>query len=366
MSDQDLFSFTVIKDVCFPGTWPPTILSSITSKLSLVLCIIITSGNLLLFIAIIRDPYKRLRTPFAFFLANLCASDLIFGSVAMPISYAIHHMEEKRKLNNTYVMVLHLCYFISASASVFSMAALCFDRHSSMTSSLMQRVRLTRRQCISISVYIWLLAGSFSMLYFLTGFVIFMLIVLHVALIMSFGITLVTYFKILTHLRSLTRELSCSQRSSLERVDSNTRKKQRESKITRTFLVILLASMVTYFPALVITYALQFCLSCSCDIKHILRDTVLLIVSTASATNPVVCALRLRTFRKAMLAVIKCKKKEDNISSYSFESKAWREMSVPSSFNLIGMTSSASVIFKEPNKNARRDNNDVKEKMTWL
>lgn len=44
-------------------------------------------------IAVVKDPLKKLRSPFNYFVANLAVADLIVGIVSMPIGIYNHTLE---------------------------------------------------------------------------------------------------------------------------------------------------------------------------------------------------------------------------------------------------------------------------------
>ena len=62
----------------------PGYISWFTVAISVALCIITIPGYLLTCMAIIKDPFRDLRTPFNYYLINLAAADLIVGCVTEP------------------------------------------------------------------------------------------------------------------------------------------------------------------------------------------------------------------------------------------------------------------------------------------
>ena len=59
--------------------WAPKELSVFTIATTLLICLVALIGNLLIIILVVRDPLKKLRTPFNYFIANLAISDLFVG-----------------------------------------------------------------------------------------------------------------------------------------------------------------------------------------------------------------------------------------------------------------------------------------------
>ncbi|XP_065057861.1 octopamine receptor beta-2R-like [Rhopilema esculentum] len=303
-------------DPCFPGSDAPYQLAYFTSSVSAMLTILITTGNFLIIFAIAKDPLKKLRNPFAFFLANAAASDLMVGVVAMPVSTVFHYMEAKRSINRTLVYILHLTYFVSASASLFSMAAMTIDRYYALMSLSSKRRNLSRRKCIIISALIWITAVSFSGFYFLLGFVTLLLVYVNISLCTVFGMTLVTYLKVIRrmhHLTSTLQDPNGTAVNSEERQDNMASPSKgnlnREQKVTTVFMSIMIAFISIYTPAMIFIYILQFCFACSCNTRHIFRDLAFLFVTFCSATNPLICLVRFRVIKKSAIILLKCWKR---------------------------------------------------------
>lgn len=480
-------------DPCFPGAWAPVPLSYFTTVMSVILTIVITTGNFLIVVAIVKDPHKKLRKPFAYFLANLALSDVFVGIIAMPVSIMFHYLEAQRRINMTTIYIVHITYFLSLSASLFSMTAMCFDRYYVFVSLSTNSRQFTKSRCILISIGIWVLAAAFTGFYFLFGYVTLLVIYAHISFVCIFGITLLTYLKIMKNLkkvsRVINRRLGPSGEATPENVSSNTRgrassvaasesrrnqstkeahirkrenletiseqqnprqhwhrifirrrkrhspavtrsnetaersndsrttqpkaklpspvmeglspnmerpsprngslgsnnspskrraslavsnwnplrgrsstlsgsegdeqtnqerriskeerrrlKQQRKSiseqakktrhfaqerKITRVFLTMLSTFLCTYFPALILVYILQFCLSCSCDFRHILRDIVFVLVPSSSGLNPLICILKLPYIKEAVIAIFKFRRR----TVYSFSNSNFNEQS---------------------------------------
>ena len=108
----------------------PSHLSFFTTTLSILFMILNIPGNLLVIIAVAKDPYKNLRTPFNYLMANLAIADLIVGTFTDTSSIYIHWNEGTgTKVEKEEVQVLHMSYFISCTASVLSLATLAVERY---------------------------------------------------------------------------------------------------------------------------------------------------------------------------------------------------------------------------------------------
>ena len=70
--------------------WAPFGLSITTSVVTSLLTVITVPGNLLICIAILKDPNKELRTSFNYLLMNVAISDLLVGAITDPIFVLFH------------------------------------------------------------------------------------------------------------------------------------------------------------------------------------------------------------------------------------------------------------------------------------
>ena len=112
------------------GADSTTGMSYFTSTISFLLMFLNIPGNLLLILAVVMDPFKKLRTPFNFMMVNLAVADLIVGTVTEPMSIYIHWREgmgEHLTLNLS--RVFFMSYFISCTASLISLAILAVERY---------------------------------------------------------------------------------------------------------------------------------------------------------------------------------------------------------------------------------------------
>ena len=279
--------------------------------MSLVFCIVILSGNLLIIIAVIVDPLKKLRTPFSYFLVNLAVSDLVVGAVTMPVSYVVHQDEVTLFIPNYKVKLLHISYFIAATGSVLSLGALSLDRYVAIRWPIRYRRRLSMLRCFAISIVIWLFSGSVSLIYLKTGYIDFLMVFAHISVVTTLVLLVVTYRQVYKAFRTQANELRALQRTTPNPQNEDWRKARNEKKVTRAFLYILGLFVCCYVPAIVMIYILQFCTQCSCDARHVLRDAQFLLVSVNSAMNPFVCTIRLGPFRRSIIALFWRRRKQE-------------------------------------------------------
>ena len=355
-------------DLCPSSVWAPKALSYTTSVLSMILCVTTSSGNFLIILATIKDPHSNLKTPFCFFLLNLSVCDFIVGIITLPISSATHILEADGVVNRTHWIIIHLSYFISTTASVLSMVMMCLDRYQAVVINDVQRRQPHYCKCVAISVGVWFLAVLFSMLYLILGFLTLLTIFVHISVVLTSGITILTYIKVMRKVRHSGERLSQmsgtdGNSSSTNSSCSGLRWKMRtltEVKITKTFLAILVSFLASYVPALVFIYILQFCIRCDCDTQHILEDSGALMVVSNSCINPLVCYFRMKPYRQAIKTILGFKT-QNQISSWGMSAKddsrkeklsKWLKVKLRS--NVVGVTEVQKDIFTFASLRRRR------------
>ena len=135
-------------------------------------------------------------------------------------------------------------------------------------------------------------------------------IYLHLSVILTIGLTLLTYVKTLRNLKKLSKTLSTSSQDTKEQRLSHTEKMvTRERNITEAFLYMLFAFMATHIPGIIMAYILNICLDCSCTFRHVLRDLVAKFISANSAVYPVICFRQMKEIGKLVKQALVCCRK---------------------------------------------------------
>ena len=151
----------------------PRVLSIFSATATTVLGPVILIGNFLVVFSVYRDPNKDLRTAFNFFVVNLAIADLLVGLLVCPLSVATHIAEATGMVSKdlkTLRQSLHLSYFLSVSASLLNLAALCIDRVIAIRFPFMYRVDLSCWHHVISAVIIWLTAICVPFVYFQIGY----------------------------------------------------------------------------------------------------------------------------------------------------------------------------------------------------
>ena len=279
--------------------WAPTELSYFTTGSAALLCLVTVLGNVLVCLAVYKDPYKKLRTPFMFILVNLAVTDLIVGCITLPIIVATHALEAVGEKKNIHVIIARITYFTSKTASILNLTAFCVDRFVAIKWAIRYRTLLNPRFCFVVFVTIWILSIGISCLYYAVGFIDFMIAFATISLLLVMVIFAVT-FHLLHTLGKYSRE-----RKSI--TDSRRSHRKSDKRVTKLFLTILIVFFACYTPAIIMMYIIKFCLECNCVGRHIIRDLQFLFIIANSAVNPFLCTIRLKPFRNALASVFRIK-----------------------------------------------------------
>lgn len=279
------------------AVWAPQSLSLSTAIITAILSIVTIPGNLLICLSVFKDPYKNLRTSFNFFVMNLAISDLITALITEPLFIWYHVKESQGDPVLGSVWIVHVMYFISSLASLQSIVALALDRYLTATSTY--RRKFPVQKAIRISITIWVLSIGLAMIYFVTTFIRYLLIFSTVATISTLGIIIFSYVRIY---QSLHAHVEGNDNSS----DSRARGRfiRYEKKTTKAFLYILIVFTLFNIPSCIMAYVINFCVTCSCDAIHWLRDFQFLLALFNCASNQFLYALRMPMFRKAIVNIL--------------------------------------------------------------
>ena len=288
------------------NVWAPSYLSLLTAIIGSVFFIVITLGNLMIVIAVVKDPLKKLRSPFNYFVVNLAVADLIVGIISMPIGIYNHTLEYLKTKPDVLKRVFTVTLFISLTASLLCLITLSVDRYVAITFPMKYRSNLTWRKCWIGSFVIWILSLSLPLIYLKVGYINYLMIYVNTAVVIA-AITLVmTYIRIYKFLRGqIQRMKEISRTTSNETKMLESKRTLQQKKVTRVFLWILVLFLVCYIPATIIVYILQFCATCHCESIHVMRDTTFYLLTVNSCMNPFVYALKNKHYRHALTQVWK-------------------------------------------------------------
>ncbi|EDO44331.1 predicted protein [Nematostella vectensis] len=153
--------------------------------------------NTLVLISIWRTP--ALHTPSMVLMANLALSDLAVGAIAQPImiSYAALEFEvDNWPRTFCYVaMMFGNAGTVFGGVSTLSLTAIAFDRFLALHYHLRYPAIVTTKKAIAVCIVFWAFSFFLVAIWYTLGNKIYMFIV-NVCIVVLFGITIVSYFKI--------------------------------------------------------------------------------------------------------------------------------------------------------------------------
>ncbi|XP_028408392.1 probable G-protein coupled receptor No18 [Dendronephthya gigantea] len=320
-------------------TAAPTELSFITTSLSMVFTLTNIPGNVLIILAVVLDPNKNLRTPFNWLVVNLATADLIVGAVTNPISVYIHMKEGlNEKITSGEVKAIHMSYFISCTASVLSLSSLALERYLAVRKANTYRTNVTKKRIILTVACIWLISLSLPNIYFEVGYTTCAFIFANSAVAVAIFITCLTYTLMLRKVQERSQNVSSNndtvrkapysiqapstsgppQDERLSTVPANTPSsilnsaRQMEAKVTRMFIVVLIAMLCCYGPSTLFIYIMNFCEQCSCITLHWFRDLQFVFVLLNSSVNFWCYAVQSPRFRSAFTKILKITKRNNS------------------------------------------------------
>lgn len=312
-------SFRWQSNHCSNSTAPKELAFS-SAVISLCFCVVAAPWNLLICLTIYRDPHKNLRTPFNLLILNVALADLIQGVVVLPLSAAYHGMEGFQIASSQLLKALHISFFISCTASITSIGALAVDRCIAVSYPLKYRSKSSYSRSVRISILIWLISAGLSFLYFYVDFIMYTFVFVNCVILVTVCVLLVVQYWVKRSLRihRERREFRLSTEINKEiKISSldgyRSKMVMRHTRMTRTFLAILMAFLLLSTPSFVFAYVLNFCTTCGCDTIHVFRDLHFLFVLFPSSVNPFLFGLRLPHFKRALMVVISRKKRNHEI-----------------------------------------------------
>lgn len=286
---------------------PPSYLPLLTIAMAALFCLLITVGNLMIIIAVVINPLKKLRSPFNYFITNLALTDLIIGIISMPLAIYLHVLQYlNKKSDNLSFTFSYVFFFTSTTASVLCLITLSIDRNIAITFPVKYRNNITLKRCWAVSFIIWSLSLALSFTYTETGYIDFLMIYINTAVAIAAVTFIVTLIRTYRFLQAQSQKLRVISRTTpTETKMQELKRTSQQKKVTRVFLWILLLFLACYIPAAIVVYILQFCTACDCESIHLMRDTGFYLITVNSCMNPFVHGFKNKHYREALAAIWK-------------------------------------------------------------
>ena len=278
-------------------------LSFFTTVISIVLIFFTVPSNFLICLAVYKERRTLLRNAFNCLVVNLAFADLFVGVLVLTISTYVHLLEAVTNHPDLPVLpVGHVSYFICCTASTLSLTAMAADRYIAVLYPAFYKNKINPRRALIASICVWSLSISLPLaLYFQVGFIKYAFIFANTAIAATLMIFFFSYISIYRKLH-VQFVMSSQLQSGLNSESAQKRALEHEKRITKTFVLILVAYLICYTPSCVIIYILNFCRSCSCVTIHWFRDLQYVFIWVNSSLNPFLYSWKIPSFRSAVLA----------------------------------------------------------------
>ena len=249
---------------------------------------------------------SSLSNPLTILLLSLAVSDLGVGSLVQPLYIALlvsRIQGHDRDVNLYYVFTTFLTLF--SFASLFGVMALSVDRFLAVRLHLRYQELVTTKRVVSVVIAIWVFSACFTFfaLYIPTIVTYMIFSIIDFACLLT---TTLLNFKIFVAVRRLTRQTqvlqvqephpTCGLNSGMANAASLRKTAVGTFYVYFVFLVCYLPQICSY-GALVS--------SVSRTVKQVLFLTTLTIVFLNSSLNPVIYCLKMRQFRRAVMALLR-------------------------------------------------------------
>ena len=288
----------------------PSHLSYISMIASLILSVVTILGNLLVLLAVYKDPHKELRKPFSIFVANLALADFTAGSVTEPMAAYYTILETRGGVVEDFaVYITHLSYFMSCTTSVLTLGVLTIDRYLAISHSLWYKANVTMQSATKVCIFVWIVSITLSLVYIKTGFINFAFVFANTAVLTTSCVLVFSYYSIFNTLRSRTVRVGVLHEAVNQRSEGHLKSLMLENKLMKLYMMMLAIFLFCFVPSCSFIYVLYFCSVCDCSTIHWLRDMSFLLVLSSSSLNPVLYSFRMKAFYKAFKSIVNFKGK---------------------------------------------------------
>ncbi|XP_078375727.1 adenosine receptor A3-like, partial [Oculina patagonica] len=269
--------------------------------------LIIIVGNIFTIIVFLKHRNRLKRT--YFLLINLAVADLLVGfteSIAAGTVYIPQHMEESS--NNSRGNISNAFETMFSFASVFFLVLISLERAYALIWPLRHRVASTKGYIYSIT-FAWvagMFVGTFTLLamYDLLNFVYW--IATWGCIVVLCLITVCTsYLAIRTRLNRGVPAISAAHNRQNE--------PQKTAKLSRTLFVVITASLLFWFPSIVVYCTHYLCSGCVPPLVFYFFNISRL---ANSLVNPIIYSFRIPMFRETFKRMKLCKQSNQYTVNY--------------------------------------------------
>ena len=295
MLDSSMFFDGYLLEVSFPFAVIFLFLSFYTVLTNTMVCLVYLS-----------DRGRNLHTMSNHFIISLAVADILVGVTVEPLCASYYWSKNKAVLFAYYIFAV-----LSCVSSILHICAMMVDRYIAVSRPFRYRVLVSTRRVRIALAFLWILALHFSLLPLLgwrmSGYQIYLY---GLSILIPTGVMFLSYRGLLRILKTKTL--------SLQAAGSDTKKRiEKEKKISKTVLIMMMAFLISWGPFVVLDFALVFCEVCRSPGLEIARDVTLTLGFFSSGINPLLYAWRVPQFRKGLWLLLKCRKRRERTRSSS-------------------------------------------------
>ena len=270
-----------------------------SSVLSIVMAPIIVLGNLLVLLAVWKDPLKKLRSsPSNFILVSMALADLSVGLVVCPITAYWGWVRFDKKAPPFGLSVIFAINVFSVNVSFGHMLLLAVDRLFAVVTPLEYRFKITNKRVLVSSCVCWMYFVAFGCSFLiLQDYFAIMVTIYNVQLLSILLSILIMYAVIMFHFHRYSKTIEKEQRHS---IDSRLMILKRERNVFKAITIVICAFLICYMPWFIVQLLKYLCKLCH---PHLALLIILFRFSTSlthanSFLNPILYSWRLPKFRE--------------------------------------------------------------------
>ena len=236
-------------------------LSATSSVLSIVMAPIIVLGNLLVLLAVWKDPLKKLRSsPSNFILVSMALADLSVGLVVFPITAYWGWVIFDKGTSPFDLSVIFAINVFSVNVSFGHMFLLTVDRLFAVVKPLQYRVIITNKRAVIGSCVCWIYFLAFGCSFLmLRDYFAIMGAVYNVQLLSILVSMLIMYTVITIRLRRYSKT---RMNKPIHSPNSLLVILQREKRLFKAITIVICAFLICYMPWFIVQLLIYLCKPC--------------------------------------------------------------------------------------------------------
>ena len=272
---------------------------AVISLVSIVMSPIIVIGNLLVLLAVWKDPLKKLRSsPSNFILVSMALADLSVGLVVCPITAYWGWVIFDKNTSPFGLSVIFAINVFSVNVSFGHMLLLAVDRLFAVVTPLEYRFKITNKRVLVSCCVCWMYFVAFGCSFLiLQDYFAIMVTIYNVQLLSILLSILIMYAVIMFHFHRYSKTIEKEQRHS---IDSRLMILKRERNVFKAMTIVICAFLICYMPWFIVQLLKYLCKLCH---PHLALLIIFFRSSTSlthanSFLNPILYSWRLPKFRQ--------------------------------------------------------------------